>query len=290
MTPPTQDYIGRFAPSPTGPLHFGSLVAAVGSFLEAKIHHGEWLVRIEDLDPPRTIPGASDKILKALERHQLHWDRSVLYQSQRSHHYQHALEQLHQQGVVFGCHCSRSSLHGKRVYPGYCHHADHPLQQHAVRLRTSPQQVTFKDLWQGDQLWDLGTEIGDFIIRRADGLYAYQLAVVVDDKLQGVTDVVRGCDLLDSTPRQIALQQQLHYPTPRYGHLPIAVTVEGQKLSKQNQAAPLNLDTPIANLTQALTFLGHPPPAVGSIEALWQWAQTRWQSGQVPQQASIPVK
>ena len=220
-------YIGRFAPSPTGPLHFGSLVAAVGSFLEARSHQGQWLVRIEDLDPPRTVPGAAAEILTTLEQHQLQWDGEVVYQSERSHHYQQALELLESRQRIFGCHCSRSSLKGEPVYPGRCHHAALSLEQHAVRVRTEVRTIHFEDHWQGEQRWELASEIGDFVIRRADGLFSYQLAVVVDDHLQGVTDVVRGSDLLDSTPRQIWLQQQLGYPTPHYGHLPIASNAEG---------------------------------------------------------------
>lgn len=285
-----QPYRGRFAPSPSGPLHFGSLVAAVGSYLEARTRGGEWLLRIEDLDPPRTVPGAAESILQALEAHQLQWDRSVLYQSERSEHYLEALEQLAEQGKLFGCNCSRSSLKEVTVYPGNCHYAQLALQQHAVRIHTTPQTIRFTDLWQGAQQWDLCEEIGDFIIRRADGLYAYQLAVVVDDQLQGVTHVVRGSDLLDSTPRQIYLQQQLHYPSPHYGHLPVAVTPEGQKLSKQNLAAPLNLETPVENLQAALTFLGQEPPAIDTLEALWGWALQQWQRQHVPQQMAIPVE
>ncbi len=285
-----QSYRGRFAPSPTGPLHLGSLVAAVGSYLEAKTNHGEWLVRIEDLDPPRTAPGAADEILRALEAHQFQWDSTVLYQSKRSEQYQQTLNQLANRGKVFGCSCSRSNLKGEPVYPGHCHYAQHTLQGHAVRLHTTPQQIRFEDRWQGSQQWDLTTEIGDFVIRRADGLFSYQLAVVVDDSLQGITHIIRGSDLLDSTPRQIYLQNLLGSSTPDYGHLPVATATNGQKLSKQNLAAPLNPATAAENLSQALTFLGHPPPSEKNLTTLWEWALAHWNPEQVPQQMAIPVE
>lgn len=286
----SQKYRGRFAPSPTGPLHFGSLVAAVGSYLEAKSHDGEWLVRIEDLDPPRTVAGTTETILSALEQHQLWWDGEVLYQSQRNRHYQIALDQLHQQQQLFGCQCSRKQLQDHPIYPGHCHTLQLPLARHAVRILTQKQSITFNDRWQGRQQWALAEEIGDFVLRRADGLYAYQLAVVVDDAQQGITDIIRGSDLLDSTPRQIYLQQQLDYPTPRYGHLPIAVTASGQKLSKQNLATPLNPETPVQNLHSALRFLGQRPPAIDELPALWQWAISHWEAAKVPHQAAISVE
>lgn len=285
-----QRYRGRFAPSPTGPLHFGSLVAAVGSYLEAKSHHGEWLLRIEDLDPPRTMAGAADEILHALEAHQLYWDHAALYQGERDHHYQQALEQLSEKGVLFGCSCSRNSLKGESTYPGHCHYAQHTLHQHAVRIHTTAQSIHFDDQWQTDQQWNLSTEVGDFIIRRADGLFSYQLAVVVDDHLQGITHIVRGSDLLDSTPRQIYLQQQLGYSTPEYGHLPVATAANGQKLSKQNLATPLDLQNAVENLKHALRFLGHTPPPIDQLEPLWEWALTHWSPHRVPQQMTIPVK
>ncbi len=288
--PSVQHYRGRFAPSPTGPLHFGSLVAAVGSYLEAKLHHGEWLVRIEDLDPPRTVAGAADEILRTLEAHQLHWDRAVIYQGERYAHYQQALDQLTEQGVLFGCSCSRSSLKGKPIYPGHCRHTQQALLQHAVRIHTPSQIIHLNDQWQSKQQWNLATDIGDFVIRRADELFSYQLAVVVDDHLQGITHIVRGSDLLDSTPRQIYLQQQLGYPMPSYGHLPVATAANGQKLSKQNLATPLALESAVDNLTQVLIFLGHTPPPLDRIETLWEWALTHWNPRQVPQQMAIPVK
>ncbi len=283
-------YRGRFAPSPTGPLHFGSLVTAVGSYLEAKTRDGEWLLRIEDLDPPRTVAGAADEILHTLEAHQLYWDREILFQSERSALYQQALDELIEAGRIFGCSCSRSNLKGEPVYPGHCRYQQHPLHEHAVRLHATPQQIHFNDHWQGAQQWDLAREIGDFVIRRADGLFSYQLAVVVDDALQGITDVVRGSDLLDSTPRQIYLQQLLGCPTPHYGHLPVATTGSGQKLSKQNMATALAPGQAAENLARALQFLGHTPPRIDNLTTLWEWAFTHWDRTAVPRQQSIPVK
>ncbi len=286
----SQDYVGRFAPSPTGPLHFGSLIAAIGSYLEAKRHQGEWLLRIEDLDPPRTVPGASDQILHTLEQHQLHWDRTILYQSQQNKHYQQAIDQLQKEDAIFGCRCSRSQLKAAAIYPGECHNLALSLEHHAIRLRGDDTIIHFEDQWQGPQQWQLRDEIGDFIIQRADRLFSYQLAVVIDDQQQGVTHVIRGSDLLDSTPKQIFLQQQLGYRTPHYGHLPIATTAEGQKLSKQNLAAPLNPENATDNLAAALQFLGHAPPPIDHLEALWEWAYIHWNPQQVPQQKSIPVE
>ncbi|MBT3197375.1 MAG: tRNA glutamyl-Q(34) synthetase GluQRS [Gammaproteobacteria bacterium] len=291
--PPSQTYRGRFAPTPSGDLHFGSLITAVGSYLEAKHHHGEWLVRIEDLDIPRTTTGAADAILHTLEKHHLFWDQAVLYQEHRGHHYQQAMALLGKTSRLFGCHCSRRSLRQTPCYPGHCRAEQLSLDHHAVRLRIAPQTLALNDLWQGRQQWALEQEVGDFVIRRADGLCSYQLAVVVDDHLQGVTHVVRGSDLLDSTPKQLYLQQQLHYPSPHYGHLPIALGSDGRKLSKQNFASPLDNSTVTDNLFQALLFLGQKTPVAlrrSSPETLWQWALEEWQSQRVPHQMAIPVE
>ncbi|MBT7480138.1 MAG: tRNA glutamyl-Q(34) synthetase GluQRS [Gammaproteobacteria bacterium] len=290
---PTQLYRGRFAPSPSGDLHFGSLIAAVGSYLEAKRHHGEWLLRIEDLDPPRVVTGASSAILKTLEQHHLYWDHPVLYQSKQTKQYHQALKQLATSGLLFGCHCTRNQLKEHRLYPGNCINAALSLDYHAVRIQAETMTLSTRDPWQGVQRWPLKQAVGDFIIRRADGVYSYQLAVVVDDYLQKITHVVRGSDLLDSTPRQIYLQQKLDYPPPLYSHLPVAGGRNGNKLSKQNLAKPLNSATAPQNIFQALQFLGqHPPQDLerSSLTTLWQWAEENWKADHVPHQPMITVE
>jgi glutamyl-Q tRNA(Asp) synthetase len=267
-------YIGRFAPSPTGPLHIGSLIAAVASWLDARAAGGRWLVRMEDLDAPRCLPGAADAILRALERLGLWWDGEVLYQSRRLERYREALAKLH--AHTYWCGCTRreiadSSLglavDGAHIYPGTCR-AGTPRARRALRVRTSAAAIRFDDRVQGAQEQVLERDVGDFVLYRADGLYAYQLAVVVDDAEQGVTDVVRGADLLDSTPRQIYLQGLLGIPTPRYLHVPVAIDATGEKLSKQTGAAPI--DASREALRRALVFLGQ-PRADTLDEAVRRW-------------------
>jgi glutamyl-Q tRNA(Asp) synthetase len=285
-------YKGRFAPSPTGPLHFGSLIAAVGSYLEARANHGEWLVRMEDLDPPREVPAAADMILKTLEIYGFDWDGPVLYQSQRSAAYEAALETLRLQDQLYPCACTRkeiadSSHQGSEgpVYPGTCRSGLHKRAARAWRVRTDMTTIGFDDSIQGYQSQLLERDIGDFILKRADGLYAYQLAIVVDDAGQGITHVVRGADLLDSTPRQIHLQRLLGLPTPHYAHLPVAVNDSGKKLSKQTLATPLDLADPAQVLWQALDFLGQSPGAElehAGLRELWQWARQHWRLDAVP--------
>jgi glutamyl-Q tRNA(Asp) synthetase len=255
---------GRFAPSPTGPLHFGSLLAALASWLDARAAAGRWLVRVEDLDRPRCQAGAANEILQALQRLGLNWDGEVLYQSQRELLYREALQSLEK--WTFWCGCTRreiadSSLglaaDGASIYPGTCRDGlPQGKAPRALRLRTGDTTVRFHDRVQGLQHQTLGREVGDFVLYRADGLFAYQLAVVVDDAAQGVTDVVRGADLLDSTARQIHLQQLLGYATPRYLHIPVAVDAAGEKLSKLTGARPLDISRPGRELRRALTFLG----------------------------------
>ena len=234
-------YRGRFAPSPTGPLHFGSLVAAVGSYLDARAAHGEWLVRMEDLDTPRNVPGAASGILRTLENYGFTWDGPVMYQSERIDAYRAALDALKQQGAVYPCACSRKEI--EQRYPGTCRAGIAPGRTaRSWRVRTDD------------------PDLDDFILLRADGVFAYQLAVVVDDEAQGITNVVRGADLLDSTPRQIYLQRLLGYRTPEYLHLPVALNAEGQKLSKQTRAPAID-DMPVGTaLCAALRFLGHDIP------------------------------
>jgi glutamyl-Q tRNA(Asp) synthetase len=266
-------YTGRFAPSPTGPLHLGSLIAAAASWLDARAAGGRWRLRVEDLDRPRCLPGAADAILRALDRLGLHWDGEVLYQSRRLEHYRAALDQLAPR--TYWCGCTRreiadSSLglasDGAHIYPGTCRGGT--ARKRALRVRTTMEPIAFADRVQGRCEQVLERDIGDFVLYRADGLFAYQLAVVVDDAAQDVTDVVRGADLLDSTPRQIYLQRLLALPTPRYMHVPVALDAAGEKLSKQTAAAPIEAD-PRA-LRRALAFLGQ--PEAGTLEeALHAW-------------------
>ena len=286
-------YRGRFAPSPTGPLHFGSLVAALGSWLEARTKGGEWLLRIEDLDRPREEPGAVAAILSALSACGLHWDGEPVFQSRRTHCYAEALHRLIDGGKAFPCACSRreiadSTLHDRdeAVYPGTCRHGL-PAGRSARSWRTRVDEtiIAFDDDVQGRISQDLASEVGDFVVRRADGYFAYQLAVVVDDAEQGITHVVRGADLLDSTPRQSYLQQLLGYPLPRYAHLPVAITPAGEKLSKQTHATPIDPGRVPSTLVSALEFLGQQPPSslqrADSGEIL-AWARAHWQLARVP--------
>jgi glutamyl-Q tRNA(Asp) synthetase len=297
MTLPTR-YRGRFAPSPTGPLHFGSLVAAVGSFLQARSQDGEWLVRMEDLDPPREVAGAANDILRTLEVYGLHWDQAVVYQSRRHEAYDAAIDRLRASEALYACACTRreiadSSLTGSDgpVYPGTCRRgvaAGRPAR--ALRVRTDDAQMAFEDALQGRHESHLEREIGDFVVRRTDGCYAYQLAVVVDDAEQGITEVVRGADLLTSTSRQIHLQRLLGLPTPRYAHLPAAVNAAGEKLSKQTFAPAVSRAAPLPELVRVLEFLGQPvAPEVrdGDLESFWRWAITQWRLERVPRQREI---
>jgi glutamyl-Q tRNA(Asp) synthetase len=286
-------YRGRFAPSPTGPLHLGSLVAAAGSYLEARSRGGEWLVRMEDLDPPRVVPGAAGDILRALDALGFAWDGTVEYQSRRDGAYRAALERLRETGLLYPCACSRREVADSAVagieglvYPGTCRGGPRPGREpRALRINTAGQAVEFEDALQGLVRQGLEAEIGDFIVHRADGVFAYQLAVVVDDAWQGITHVVRGADLLASTPRQIFLQRLLGFPTPAYLHLPVAVNAGGEKLSKQTGAAAVRAADPVPALIAALAFLGHPPPpalARGGVRDVWDWALENWRLEAVP--------
>ena len=291
-------YVGRFAPSPTGPLHPGSLVAAVASWLDARAAGGRWLVRMEDLDRPRCVVGAADTILRQLEAYGLHWDGTVIDQSTRDDAYAAALDSLKAQGLAYPCACTRAQLaqaprnaEGEILYPGTCRNG---LPAGAVarawRVRVPLGAIGFHDRIHGDLSQDLSREVGDFIVKRADQLFAYQLAVVVDDAWQGISHVVRGADLLWNTPRQIFLQTLLGLPTPSYAHVPLITNAAGQKLSKQTLAPALPLSGRSAVLAQALTALGHPPPADlnGAQPAeLLAWARANWQIENVPRQPSI---
>ncbi len=280
-------YRGRFAPSPTGPLHFGSLLAAVASYLEARSRAGEWLVRMEDLDTPRVVPGAADEILRALEACGMQWDDAIIYQSTRFDAYHAELHRLRASGLVYPCACSRrevadSALTGIEgpVYPGTCRNGlTAGKTARAWRMDTRGAEIGFDDAIQGPVRQNLETDSGDFVLLRADHVYAYQLAVVVDDAEQGITDIVRGADLLDSTPRQIYLQRLLKFPTPRYCHVPVAVNATGEKLSKQTLATPIDPAQPLPALTSALRFLGQQPPDAldhAGIPEFWKWAISNW--------------
>ena len=295
MTSSTSCYRGRFAPSPTGPLHFGSLVAAVGSYLDARSQGGEWLVRIEDVDGPRTVSGAASGILRTLENFGFEWAGEVWVQSRRLDSYHAALVRLQLDGLVYPCACSRreitamarrKSVDGGLLYPGTCRDglsADKAAQ--AWRLRVPDREFVFSDRVQGDCRQNLEHEVGDFVLFRADGQYAYQLAVVVDDAAQGINAVVRGVDLLDSTARQIWLQQCLGLAVPSHAHLPVAVNATGEKLSKQTRAPAVDPAQGAGLLARVLRFLGQPVP--GEVERLplaefWRWAMGRWDISRVP--------
>ena len=291
-------YCGRFAPSPTGDLHQGSLIAAVVSYLDARSVGGRWLVRVEDLDTPRCVPGATDRILQLLEAWGFVWDGPVLYQSTRQNYYEEALKSLHETNVIYPCACSRKEIaqiaHAGvdgPVYPGTCRDGlAAGREPRAWRIRTVDTPQRFIDLIQGTQCAILSEEVGDFVLRRADGLFAYQLAVVVDDEDQGVTHIVRGADLLDSTPRQNYLQQLLNYRHLQYAHIPVLANLAGEKLSKQTFAAPLQIDNPVHSIWSALQFLGQRPPELllnAALDELWAWAIAHWQLGRIPRLRSI---
>jgi len=283
---------GRFAPSPTGPLHFGSVVAAVASYMQAKNQRGKWLVRMDDVDTPRNQAGADTAILKTLEILGLHWDDDVLFQSHRQEAYLVALNILSDKKLVYRCTCTRKQLQGS-AYPGTCRHQAHdPDQQHSLRIITKQSPTKFNDEIQGHFQQILETEIGDFIVHRADGLVAYHIATVVDDAWQGITEIVRGADLLDSTPRQIYLQQIFNYPTPSYAHLPVAVNAHGYKLSKQHHARPVNDTEPVAILFTALDFLGQHPDKVllqGNVEEIIQWGIKHWSMNKIHRLSSLEI-
>ena len=289
--------IGRFAPSPTGPLHFGSLLAALASYLEARNKQGQWLVRMEDLDKPREVKGAASHILKTLEQFGFEWDGDVIYQSERSDLYQDALAQLEKQSLIYRCQCSRKEIADSAtqgidglIYPGTCRHSQVTQMPYASRIRVNDKAISFHDAIQGLITQNLAAQVGDFVLKRADGLFAYQLAVVVDDFQQGVTNIVRGADLLDSTPRQIYLQQQLDIPTTHYAHIPVASNAAGEKLSKQTLAPAIEAKDASAWLLKGLTFLGQNPPSeliTNKPSEILSWAKQHWQLEQIPKQRSI---
>lgn len=295
--PPT----GRFAPSPSGPLHFGSLIAALASWLDARAQNGRWLLRIEDIDTPRNVAGADKLIIETLAGLGLEWDGEIVWQSLRLARYEAALERLTAMGRVYGCCCTRREIADSRLardgahrYPGSCR-MGLPLGRsaRAWRVRTDSDRICFTDLLQGGQCEDVEQEVGDFVLKRADGIFAYQLAVVVDDAEQGVTEIVRGADLLASTPRQILLQRLLGYPEPSYLHLPVACNAEGEKLSKQTLAPAIAGDEPARAIAAALAFLGQQPPADAPhwpLTALLDWAIANWSRAKLPRRLSAPAE
>jgi len=288
-------YIGRFAPSPTGPLHFGSLLAALASFLDARANQGKWLMRVEDLDPPREPAGSAELILQQLQDLGMDWDGEVLYQSSRLDAYEEVLAKLQDQDFCYPCDCTRPQIREMGlVYDGSCRERSIPPEKpYALRLKTDALEIGFADAIQGYFAQQLKTEVGDFVIRRKDELFAYQLAVVVDDEFQNITHVVRGWDLLDSTPRQIYLQRVLNYQEMSYAHIPIIVDERGQKLSKQAFAPSIQTDRATEAIYKALTFLGQAPPAEITKESpasQLQWAIANWDIQAVAKVGSLPLK
>ena len=279
---------GRFAPSPTGPLHYGSLLAAVASYLNIRANNGTWLVRIEDLDPPREVAGAASDILHTLEHFGLHWDRDIVYQSRRLEAYNEILADLQKMGLVYPCSCSRKDIiaRGEHVYAGHCRNSHIAGRQHyAIRIKVPEQTLLWQDMIQGSQSARLFHDYGDFIIHRADGLHAYHLAVVVDDASQGITESIRGADLLPSTSAQMYLQQVLGIKPPQYGHIPVAVNANGEKLSKQTGAAPVSMRDPARTLFKTLQDLGQDPPQdleASSASNILHWGEQNWALQKVP--------
>ena len=286
-------YRGRFAPSPSGLLHFGSLIAALASYLDAKHHHGEWLVRIEDIDPPRELQGASKAILTTLEAYGLHWDEQVLYQSKQSNTYRDVLHQLQQQELSYFCQCTRAQIKAiGGIYQGHCRSLNLEEKNSAIRLKNAYGIHQFNDIFQGQTHCNKQLAQEDFIIHRKDGLFAYQLAVVVDDIEQQINHVVRGCDLLEPTARQLTFFKTLACPAPQYGHVPLAVTAQGYKLSKQNKAPAIDDKKPQPSLVAALNFLGQKPPVdleLASVAEIINWATKHWQRTLVQKQSEIII-
>jgi glutamyl-Q tRNA(Asp) synthetase len=285
-------YVGRFAPTPSGSLHFGSLVAAVASYLDARANLGRWLVRIEDLDPPRTAPGSIDAILLCLDTFGLHWDGVPMFQSQRQQAYQEALEQLQQQGLIYTCNCSRAQFQTDPLYTCRC--LTHPPSTPSVarRIALPHKNITIDDVIIGPQTQHLADDVGNFVVQRKDQLYSYQLAVVVDDAEQNISHVIRGSDLYHQTPRQVWLQTCLSYKQPIYGHLPIITNNQGQKLSKQNLAQPLDVTQAPALLSEALERLGQATPCTfrqAPVEEQLAWAVAQWDINRVPKRMQDPI-
>ncbi len=292
--------MGRFAPSPTGPLHIGSLYTALASFLQARAKSGSWFVRVDDLDTFRIVPGSTDSILRTLEIFGLYWDGSLIYQSQRLESYRVILNQLDEQNLIYPCTCTRKflALHAKQnptqpLYPGFCRgKIDNHQTDYALRVKTSTDPIRFYDKHQGYVSQDLSKKTGDFIVKRRDRVYAYQLAVVCDDYDQGITEVLRGADLLESTPRQIYLQKLLGFPTPAYRHIPVIVDEQNIKLSKQSHAKPVDESRPVNTLLYLLKLLNQPLPAdieMADLDAIISWAIKNWNPFRLPKSQNISL-
>jgi glutamyl-Q tRNA(Asp) synthetase len=282
-------YIGRFAPSPTGPLHLGSLVTALASWADARHHRGDWLLRIEDIDPPREVDGATPAIIEALQHHGLNWDGDITYQHAQSHRYDAALATLREAKRLYACQCTRKQLRaqaqatGSSAYPGHCAGLNLVETNRPLRLRVRDELVEYHDLHAGTQQENVAESVGDFIIRRKDNLYAYQLAVVTDDAHQHITHIVRGSDLLDNTARQIALQRALKYRRPTYLHLPLVLTDDGAKLSKQTGAPALENNCALDNLRAAWRYLGQKTLTARTVSEFLSAAVAAWNRAQIPE-------
>ncbi|PKF35157.1 tRNA glutamyl-Q(34) synthetase GluQRS [Acinetobacter proteolyticus] len=275
-------YKGRFAPSPTGPLHFGSLLTAVASYCDAKANHGQWLVRIEDTDIPRIFPNSETHILSCIDAFQFEPDAEIIFQKDRFEIYEQVLEQLKQFDAIYACQCTRKMLGSNHIYAGTCRDLNLEFADQAIRLKVTDQQICFEDRLQGRQCSNLLHELGDFVLKRRDGIISYQLAVVVDDYLQGISHVVRGADLLDNTARQIWLGSLLGYPNLSYMHLPLAMNDQGQKLSKQNLAQALDITQAPKLLQQAILALGQPAVELDQPRIMLQQAVQQWDVNLIP--------
>lgn len=275
-------YIGRFAPSPTGPLHFGSLLTAVASYCDAKANHGKWLVRIEDTDIPRIYPNSETHILSCIDAFQFEPDAEIIFQKDRLAIYEQVLDQLKQQHAIYACQCTRKMLGSNHIYAGTCRDLNLDFAEQAIRLKVDDLLICFEDRLQGLQCSNLKDDLGDFVLKRRDGIISYQLAVVVDDYLQGITHVVRGADLLDNTARQIWLGSILNYPSLSYMHLPLAMNDQGQKLSKQNLAQALDVSKASELLQQALLALGQPNVELNQPRIMLQQAVQQWDVNLIP--------
>ncbi|OEY96534.1 tRNA glutamyl-Q(34) synthetase GluQRS [Acinetobacter proteolyticus] len=275
-------YKGRFAPSPTGPLHFGSLLTAVASYCDAKANHGQWLVRIEDTDIPRIFPNSETHILSCIDAFQFEPDAEIIFQKNRFEIYEQVLEQLKQFDAIYACQCTRKMLGSNHIYAGTCRDLNLEFADQAIRLKVTDQQICFEDRLQGRQCSNLLHELGDFVLKRRDGIISYQLAVVVDDYLQGISHVVRGADLLDNTARQIWLGSLLGYPNLSYMHLPLAMNDQGQKLSKQNLAQALDITQAPKLLQQSILALGQPAVELDQPRIMLQQAVQQWDVNLIP--------
>ncbi|MDH1003895.1 tRNA glutamyl-Q(34) synthetase GluQRS [Acinetobacter junii] len=275
-------YIGRFAPSPTGPLHFGSLLTAVASYCDAKANHGKWLVRIEDTDIPRIYPNSETHILSCIDAFEFEPDAEIIFQKDRLTIYEQVLDQLKQQHAIYACQCTRKMLGSNHIYAGTCRDLNLDFAEQAIRLKVDDLLICFEDRLQGRQCSNLKDNLGDFVLKRRDGIISYQLAVVVDDYLQGITHVVRGADLLNNTARQIWLGSLLNYPSLSYMHLPLAMNDQGQKLSKQNLAQALDVSKASELLQQALLALGQPNVELNQPRIMLQQAVQQWDVNLIP--------